>query len=79
VGRTDHLWFAVGASGQPNRPAAWTSGDGRTWRALPTDLAGPPGGTLGLLATAGDTTVVFGTAPELDRYYVLRVDPADPG
>jgi hypothetical protein len=79
VGRTDHLWFAVGASGQPNRPAAWTSDDGRTWRALPTDLAGPPGGTLGLLATAGDTTVVFGTAPELDRYYVLRVDPADPG
>ncbi len=72
VDRAGQKWIVAGASGEPNRPAAWVSSDGDAWAALPAELAGSPGGTLSLVATAGDTTVVLGTAPELDRYYVLR-------
>lgn len=69
--RTNRTLIASGASGE-SRPAAWISSDGDSWSALPLELAGSPGGTLSLIDSVGDTTVILGTAPELDRYYVHR-------
>jgi hypothetical protein len=54
-------FVAVGSHG--NRPSAWTSADGRTWRQA--DLPRPPGTTRAVLehvANAGRVVVAVGTA-----------------
>ncbi|MDH4148012.1 MAG: hypothetical protein OEY23_22880 [Acidimicrobiia bacterium] len=71
IGHYDALWVLAGFSGEPNRPDAWISADGDVWHRLPPALAGSPGGMLLLTAAVGGRVVMMGTAPELDRYYVL--------
>ena len=62
-------WILAGFSG--NGLDAWVSPDGVSWTSLPASLKRAPGGTLQYIASVGDTTVVMGSAPELDRYFVL--------
>jgi hypothetical protein len=72
VRRVDDLWVVTGWSDQPNQhPAAWVSNDLVHWEALPAQLEGAPGGVLSLVARVGDRVALFGTAPELDRFYTL--------
>lgn len=71
VTRAAGRWVVAGTSGVPNHPDAWISDDLRTWTALPERLHGAPGGVLSLVASSRGTVVLFGTAPELDRFYVL--------
>jgi hypothetical protein len=51
-------------------PGAWLSTDGRTWEGIPRRLRQPPGGLLDLTAEVDGQIVLFGTAPEQDRFYV---------
>lgn len=71
IDRAAGLWVGAGTSGEPNHPDAWVSAEDGVWHRLPEQLYGPPGGTLSLVAATGDEIVLIGTAPELDRYYVL--------
>ena len=80
VTRWDDLWIATGTSGSPNHPDAWVSLDGITWRSMPASLYGSPDGagttadssTLSLAASVGGRVVLFGTTPQLDRYYTIE-------
>jgi hypothetical protein len=78
VTKSDNLWIASGTSGSPHHPDAWISADGETWQSMPSSLYGSPDGattidssTLSLAASIGNRIVMFGTTPELDRYYTL--------
>ena len=73
VQQTEGIWIAAGASGRPNHPDVWLSTDLTNWRALPSELRAPPGGVLDLVGSIGTKIVLLGTAPELDRYYTLRL------
>jgi hypothetical protein len=73
VHRTGAVWVATGTSGSPNHPDAWISRDGHRWSALPHSLYGAPGGILSLAAVVHGRAVLMGGAPELDRYYVMRL------
>jgi hypothetical protein len=53
-------------------PGAWVSIDGRRWEGIPGRLRQPPGGQLSLATEVDGQVVVFGSAPELDRFYVYR-------
>ena len=66
------VWVASGTSGTPNHVDAWASADGHRWSQLPSKLRGGPGGILNLIGEVGGTIVLFGTAPELDRYYTFE-------
>ena len=59
----------AGADGE-DRPTAWLSVDGGPWGSTPEALREPTGGTLGLITEVDGRIVLFGTAPELDRFYV---------
>jgi hypothetical protein len=63
------LQLVTGADRQ-SRPTAWVATPSG-WDASPEDLRGPPGGVLILAQEVDGRIVVFGTAPELDRFYVL--------
>jgi hypothetical protein len=78
VTRWDDLWIAAGTSGSPNHPDAWVSLDGITWRSMPASVYGSSDGAgtvdsswLSLAASVGGRVVLFGTTPELDRYYTI--------
>jgi hypothetical protein len=73
VDRLEGRWVAAGWA--DDHPDVWTSADGKTWQPLPRQLRGGPGGTLQLIAAVRGHTVVLGTAPELDRFYVRGVGP----
>jgi len=55
-----------------SRPGAWVSTDGQTWQGIPRPLQDPPGGQLSLTAEVDGRIVLFGSAPELDRFYVYE-------
>jgi hypothetical protein len=58
--------------GPGSRPGAWASTDGTTWEGIPRALQEPPGGLLTYAAEVDGQVVIFGSAPELDRFYVYR-------
>jgi hypothetical protein len=72
--RTRGFTIVAGNSGLPNRPDAWVSSDLATWQALPDQLKGTPGGRLDLAAALNEHVALIGTAPELDRFYVLNLN-----
>ncbi len=51
-------------------PGAWVSIDGAPWREIPEALRRPVGGMLNLVTEVDGQVVLFGTAPELNRFYV---------
>jgi hypothetical protein len=61
----------AGFSGDPNHTDMWVSTEPSTWHALPAAFKAQPGGMLSLTATYNMTTVVMGSAPELDRYFTV--------
>lgn len=69
-----HL-VASGWSVAPRRQGAdsWISTDGRKWKELPDELTPGPGGMLSLIAELDGSVVMFGTAPELLRYYTYEL------
>jgi hypothetical protein len=71
VTTTGSRTIAMGFTDAASQPGAWVSTDGPTWEALPAALRGAPGGALSLAAAVGGRTVIAGSAPELDRYYLL--------
>jgi hypothetical protein len=73
VTRAEDLFVASGWSSTPNHPDAWISADGgSSWQSLPPSLYGTPGGTLSMAGSVDGRVVLFGTAPELGRYYTFE-------
>jgi hypothetical protein len=56
-------------------PGAWVSTDGRRWSPIPPAVRQPPGGLLALATEIDDHIVIFGTAPELERFFTY--DPPE--
>lgn len=61
----------AGFSGDPSHTDMWVSTEASRWHALPERFKAQPGGILSLTATFGTTTVVMGSAPELDHYFTV--------
>jgi hypothetical protein len=59
--------------GPPNRPEAWVSRDLATWRSLPDQLKGGPGGGLDLVAVLQGRAAFLAGGADLDRFYVLNL------
>jgi hypothetical protein len=64
-------WVIAGSAGDPNHADAWISPDTVNWQSIPEPLKRAPGGTLQFIASIGSTTVIMGSAPELDRFFVV--------
>lgn len=64
-------WVIAGFAGDPNHVDAWISPDTTNWQSMPEPFKRAPGGTLRLTASIGSTTVIMGSAPELDRFFVV--------
>jgi hypothetical protein len=71
INRDDAGWVIAGFAGDPNHVDAWISPDTTNWQSMPETLKRAPGGTLRLIASIGSTTVIMGSAPELDRFFVV--------
>jgi hypothetical protein len=71
ISRGADATIIAGFSGDPNHTDMWVSTEPSTWHALPTAFKAQPGGVLSFTATTGTTTVVMGSAPELDRYFTV--------
>jgi hypothetical protein len=70
----------AGHSGSANRPDAWVSSDLATWRSLPDQLKGGPGGGLDLAAVLDGRAALLAGGAALDRFYVLNLtELARPG
>jgi hypothetical protein len=76
INRDDAGWVIAGFAGDSNHIDAWISPDTMNWQSMPEPFKRAPGGTLRLIASIGSTTVIMGSAPELDRFFVVdhRVD-----
>jgi hypothetical protein len=62
----------AGFNDDASHPGAWITTDvGVTWHPIPPSIQGPPGGMLQFVARVRDRVVLFGGAPELDRFYVV--------
>ena len=61
----------VAAGSNGSTVSAWSSVDGITWSELPSAFRASSGGTLQYVLGVGDRIAILGSAPELDRYFVL--------
>jgi hypothetical protein len=71
ISRDGAGWVIAGFAGDPNHVDAWLSPDTTNWQSMPEPFKRTPGGTLRLIASIGPTTVIMGSAPELDRFFVV--------
>lgn len=67
--------FLVMGFGAESTPGAWVSTDRRTWNPIPPEVRQPPGGLLAMATEVDGRLVVFGTAPELERFFTY--DPPE--
>ena len=71
INRDNAGWVIAGFAGDPNHVDSWISPDTASWQPMPEPFKRAPGGTLRLIASIGPSTVIMGSAPELDRFFVV--------
>jgi hypothetical protein len=67
-------WVVAGRSAIPGHLQAWVTGEPTSWDALPTSLIPGTGGILTLVASIHGTIVLFGSATELEQFYIYAAN-----